>query len=109
MPIETDRSKMTVDELVTRIRSEMVPLGTIFSYFLVMPIAEEDLKLRGPGEFLGHEQSGLPPFRFGDLARDRTTRAHGSTSARGTIRASRVVRHCFVVRNKIDASLGRPA
>jgi ATP-dependent DNA helicase RecG len=34
-------------------------------------IAEEDLKLRGPGELLGREQSGLPPFRFGDLARDR--------------------------------------
>ena len=42
MPIETDRSKVTVEELVTRIRGEMVPLGTIFSYFLVMPIAEED-------------------------------------------------------------------
>ena len=34
-------------------------------------IAEEDLKLRGPGEFLGKQQSGLPPFRFGDLSRDR--------------------------------------
>jgi ATP-dependent DNA helicase RecG len=34
-------------------------------------IAEEDLKQRGPGELLGREQSGLPPFRFGDLARDR--------------------------------------
>ncbi|HYT60633.1 MAG TPA: helicase-related protein, partial [Haliangiales bacterium] len=34
-------------------------------------IAEEDLKLRGPGEFLGQQQSGLPPFRFGDLSRDR--------------------------------------
>jgi ATP-dependent DNA helicase RecG len=33
-------------------------------------IAEEDLKLRGPGELLGLEQSGLPPFRFGDLASD---------------------------------------
>jgi ATP-dependent DNA helicase RecG len=34
-------------------------------------IAEEDLRLRGPGEFLGHQQSGLPPFRFGNLSQDR--------------------------------------
>jgi ATP-dependent DNA helicase RecG len=34
-------------------------------------IAEADLELRGPGELLGQQQSGLPPFRFGDLAKDR--------------------------------------
>jgi ATP-dependent DNA helicase RecG len=33
-------------------------------------IAEADLKLRGPGELLGQQQSGLPKFRFGDLAGD---------------------------------------
>ena len=33
-------------------------------------IAEEDLRLRGPGELLGQQQSGLPRFRFGDLATD---------------------------------------
>jgi ATP-dependent DNA helicase RecG len=33
-------------------------------------VAEEDLKLRGPGELLGQEQSGVPRFRFGDLAGD---------------------------------------
>jgi ATP-dependent DNA helicase RecG len=33
-------------------------------------IAEADLKLRGPGELLGREQSGAPEFRFGDLASD---------------------------------------
>jgi ATP-dependent DNA helicase RecG len=33
-------------------------------------IAEADLKLRGPGEFLGAAQSGLPPFRFGTLPDD---------------------------------------
>ena len=33
-------------------------------------IAEADLKLRGPGELLGQQQSGTPDFRFGDLATD---------------------------------------
>ncbi len=33
-------------------------------------IAEADLKLRGPGELLGQQQSGLPRFRFGDLSGD---------------------------------------
>ena len=33
-------------------------------------IAEADLKLRGPGELLGREQSGMPRFRFGNLAED---------------------------------------
>jgi ATP-dependent DNA helicase RecG len=33
-------------------------------------IAEEDLKIRGPGEFLGTKQSGLPGFRVGHLLRD---------------------------------------
>jgi ATP-dependent DNA helicase RecG len=33
-------------------------------------IAEADLKLRGPGELLGQQQSGLPDLRFGNLAED---------------------------------------
>ena len=33
-------------------------------------IAEADLQLRGPGELLGQQQSGVPPLRFGDLRRD---------------------------------------
>jgi len=33
-------------------------------------IAEEDLKIRGPGEFLGTRQSGLPGFRVGHILRD---------------------------------------
>lgn len=33
-------------------------------------IAEEDLRLRGPGEMLGTRQAGLPLFRMADLATD---------------------------------------
>ena len=36
-------------------------------------IAEEDLKIRGPGEFMGTRQSGLPTFRAVDLIRDYQT------------------------------------
>ncbi len=36
-------------------------------------IAEEDLKLRGPGDFFGSRQSGLPTFRVADLSLDMTT------------------------------------
>ncbi len=33
-------------------------------------IARHDLKMRGPGEFLGARQSGVPLLRFADLQRD---------------------------------------
>ena len=34
-------------------------------------IAEMDLKLRGPGEFFGTKQSGLPELRIGNIIRDQ--------------------------------------
>ncbi len=33
-------------------------------------IAEEDLRIRGPGDLLGTRQSGLPDFRIGNILRD---------------------------------------
>ena len=36
-------------------------------------IAEEDLRLRGPGDFFGSRQSGLPTFRVANLSYDMQT------------------------------------
>jgi ATP-dependent DNA helicase RecG len=33
-------------------------------------IAEEDLSIRGPGDFLGTRQAGLPDFRVANILRD---------------------------------------
>jgi ATP-dependent DNA helicase RecG len=33
-------------------------------------IAERDLELRGPGDFFGTRQAGMPTFRLIDLVRD---------------------------------------
>ena len=45
-------------------------------------IAEEDLKLRGAGDFFGSRQSGLPPLKAADLHNDRELLADTSTAAK---------------------------
>jgi len=48
-------------------------------------IAEEDLKLRGPGELLGYKQSGLPTLRFANLNRDLVILENARNDANGLI------------------------
>lgn len=50
-------------------------------------IAEEDLRIRGPGEFLGTRQSGLPPFHIANLARDVGILSQARTAAFDLIEA----------------------
>jgi ATP-dependent DNA helicase RecG len=45
-------------------------------------IAERDLELRGPGDFFGTRQSGLPRLRTGDLVRDRDVMEDAHREAR---------------------------
>ena len=48
-------------------------------------IAEEDLKLRGPGDFFGSRQHGLPVFRMGDLAQDLSLLRQAQEAAARTV------------------------
>ena len=51
-------------------------------------IAEEDLSLRGPGEFLGQRQSGVPEFVLADLAVHRDLLAMARTEAHTLLAAN---------------------
>jgi ATP-dependent DNA helicase RecG len=44
-------------------------------------IAERDLEIRGPGEFLGTRQSGLPELRVAHLIRDQHVLAEARREA----------------------------
>ena len=45
-------------------------------------IADEDLKLRGPGDFFGNRQHGLPEMKIADLSGDMTLLSHAQDAAR---------------------------
>jgi ATP-dependent DNA helicase RecG len=48
-------------------------------------LSEEDLKLRGPGEFLGEAQHGVPFFRVGDLLKDGLLIAQARQAAKDLV------------------------
>jgi ATP-dependent DNA helicase RecG len=48
-------------------------------------IAEADLELRGPGEFFGTRQSGIPEFRAAELLRDTALLEDARREANGMV------------------------
>jgi hypothetical protein len=56
MPTPADLAKLSVRDFAKRFRQEMVPLGNRFSYFSVLPLAEDDVK-----EYLEDPIAALPP------------------------------------------------
>ena len=74
-------------------------------------IAEKDLEIRGPGEVMGTRQSGVPPFRVGNLVRDlqileeaRREAEHYLTTRRRTRETSQLIE-----RVRADARFGLAA
>jgi ATP-dependent DNA helicase RecG len=56
-------------------------------------LAEEDLRRRGPGEFLGEAQHGLPEFRVGNLATDGPLIAEAREAAFALIKDDPTLTH----------------
>ncbi len=57
-------------------------LNTLASTTDGFKIAEEDLKIRGPGDFFGSRQHGLPSLKLADLSGDMRTLSHAQNCAK---------------------------
>jgi len=76
-------------------------LKVIFESANGFEIAQRDLELRGPGEYLGERQSGEPLLRFADLERD------GELVARAVEAAQEMLeRHPAAARAHVERWLG---
>ena len=75
--------------LITNTRSveAMQRLRTLASTADGFKISEEDLKLRGPGDFFGSRQHGLPQMKLADLAGDMRLLSEAQESARRLLMA----------------------
>ena len=70
-------------------------------------VAEADLKLRGPGDFFGDRQHGLPAFRLADLSGDLRLFEQARRAAEETFRRDpdlRLPEHA-ALRGRVEAML----
>lgn len=67
-------------------------------------IAQEDLSLRGPGDFFGSRQSGLPVFRLGNLAHDLQLLRDAQSAAQDVVR-NNMEKLPESLRNAVDSML----
>lgn len=56
-------------------------------------IAEEDLRLRGPGDFFGQKQSGLPPLHVADMTQDTLLIAEVQETAKKILEEDPELKH----------------
>ena len=65
-------------------------------------IAEADLRLRGPGDFFGQRQSGLPAFQIADLASDMNVLEAAQQSARALLAEDPELESCPLLRARVE-------
>ena len=71
----------------TRIPDSLARLRTLASTTDGFRIAEEDLKLRGPGDFFGSRQHGLPQLALADLSGDLRLLQEAQAAARSLLQS----------------------
>ena len=99
---------MTKDDLGNTAEERLQAMARSTSGF---EISEIDLKIRGPGDFLGTRQSGLPEFRLANIIEDHEILRTARNAAFDTVRAdpelapqTTPIRHYlgeFIVRNQL--------
>ncbi len=70
-------------------------------------IAEEDLAIRGPGEFFGTKQSGLPDLKVADIVRDARLLEAARKDAFGLIENDPELQHYPQLKRSIEDFWGR--
>jgi len=73
-------------------------LKVIFEHRDGFEIARQDLSIRGPGEFLGARQSGVPLLRFADLERDVALIEQARDAAEELLRDDPTAAHAHLAR-----------
>lgn len=103
MSIEIDRSRMTVEDLALRVRSEMIPLSSRFSYFSVVPLPEEDLRqyLHDPIAAISQAICATLP-RIAIVMAPYLERSNGKSAATVSFEKPVEGRQVFVARAVID-------
>jgi ATP-dependent DNA helicase RecG len=81
--------------LVTQSRSQQARerLKTLASTTDGFQVAEEDLKLRGPGDFFGSRQHGLPQLALADLTSDLLLLQQAQQAARDLLEEDPTLSH----------------
>jgi hypothetical protein len=103
MSTETDRGKLTVEELAARFRSEMIPLTSKFSYFTTLPVAEEDLR-----QYLNDPIAAISPAiltalpRVGLILAPYLEKANGKGGDAVTFERPADARYLAVARRDLD-------
>ena len=64
-------------------------------------IAEEDLRLRGPGDFFGRRQHGLPALKVADLSCDMALLREAQQAAEGVLAADPELKGCPVAAERL--------